>query len=176
MGSLEAPELFQRNCCAAGHSPRSGLPYILILPQVESETGKSIATISSVDKIKGTVSLQILSRGIALNMGNVLATIPWGHHLLSPSPILSSTDTRPFHCCVAARMETTSESLRHAQRWDILLLELERMWSDNNVYVVCCAPCALQSSAVDENYARVVVVWRRQCVRYYGKCWVTVYV
>lgn len=54
------------------------------IEKVESETGKSIATISHVDKIK-------------------------------------------------ARMETTSESLRHAQRWDILLIELDRAWADHNV-------------------------------------------
>lgn len=38
-------------------------------------------------------------------------------------------------------METASRALRHAQRWDTLVVELERVWQDNNVALVCFLCC-----------------------------------
>jgi hypothetical protein len=39
------------------------------------------------------------------------------------------------------RMEATSKALNDAQRWDVLVIELDRVWQDNNVTLVRLPPC-----------------------------------
>jgi hypothetical protein len=38
-------------------------------------------------------------------------------------------------------MEAMSKALNDAQRWDVLVIELDRVWQDNNVTLVRLPPC-----------------------------------